>query len=101
LTLIALPQYSSAQTMRVQGVTIKSAWGGLSPSRPEAVELIIRRQSGGFYWNTERIDTGLVEALVTVLSESPIANPQASNLGLTEAWLNETVDPAGAKSLRY
>src|SRR5437899_8591505 len=92
---------AQAQTMRVQSVTIKSAWGGLSPSRPEPVELIIRRQSDGFYSNTERINTGLVEALVSVWSESPLPNPQASNLGITEAWLNANVDLAGTKSLRY
>ena len=101
LTLVALPQYSAAQTMRVQTVTIKSVSGGLFLSRPESVDLIVRRQGDGFYSNAERIDTGVVEALVRVLSESPIPSPQASNLGVTEAWLNENVDQAGAKSLRY
>jgi hypothetical protein len=101
LMLIALPQYSTAQAVRVQTVTIKSAWRGFSPSRSEPVELIIRRQGDGFCANGERIGNGVVEALVSVLNESPMPHPRPSNLGITEAWLNENTDLAGAKSLRH
>jgi hypothetical protein len=101
VTLTALPQYITAQTPRVQTVTIKSAWGGLSFSRPEPVELVIRRQSDGFYLNDERVDTGVVEALVTALKLPPIPKPQASNLGITEEWLKENVDEAGAKRFLF
>jgi len=65
------------------------------------VELNIRRKGDSFYSNADRIDTGVIRALVSVLSEAPITSPHASNLGVTETWLNENVDLAGARSLRY
>jgi len=100
-TLIALPQRSTAQTMRVQSLTVRSTWGGFSPSRPEPTELIIRRQSDGFYSNAEKVDASLVEALINALSAPPIATPQLSNLGVTQAWLNDNVDLVAERTLRY
>jgi hypothetical protein len=99
--ILPIGWFSTAQTLPVERITIKSAWEGLSPSPPPPVELVIRRQSDGFYSNGEKINSGLVEALVNTFRQPPVANPKASNLGITQAWLNESVDLAGSKSFRY
>jgi hypothetical protein len=75
---------ASAQTDRVDEVRIRSQWSGLGPSAmPHATEVLIQKRGDAFYSNGERVDAGLIERLVTLLSQPAIPAPDAYNLGIS------------------
>jgi len=84
-----------AQTVPVHTVMIKSVWGGLSPSPPSPVELLILRQGDNhFYSNGIPVSASLIEALVQALGAATVDQPQSSNLGITQRWLEDNVEDA-------
>jgi hypothetical protein len=88
-----------AQTAPVHTVMIKSVWGGLSPTPPSPVELLIQRQGNNrFYSNGTSVSANLVESLVQALGAPVVEQPQSSNLGITQRWLEDNVEGARKKN---
>jgi len=80
----------------VKLVTIESRWGGLG--KPKNTEVLIRNQNGKFVGSDGRtVSTLSIESLLQSFSGSAVERPLSSNLGITQAWLNDNVEPATEK----
>ncbi|MFN7997446.1 MAG: hypothetical protein U0Q18_27765 [Bryobacteraceae bacterium] len=101
LAVAASPAQFSSDVTAIRTITIRSAWGGLAPSQAPPLELVIRREPDGFFADGSKIDTGLIEALVSAFRKPSLPAPKIFNLQISQEWLNENVEVAGERSVRY
>jgi hypothetical protein len=91
---------SIAQTAPVQTVRIKSAWSGLSLSPPPRVEVLIQsRGNNHFECNGTPVNASLIESLAQALGAPAVAHVESSNLGITQKWLDDSVEAASGKNI--
>ena len=83
--------FSFAQTREVQEIKITSTWGGLG--KPEKSELLIIHKPKGYFAKGNKIEKQLVDNLLDAVNEPEIKEFQATNLGVTQEWLNVNAEP--------
>ena len=89
LTALLLPLCcfsTSGQTPRVRAIQIKSNWGGLGTWGK--TELTVSNHGRSFRVGHQVLDSSLVERFCSSLGEPVVPQPELSNLGVTQDWLN-------------
>jgi len=93
------PTTASAQKSPIAQVTIDTHWLGLS--QVSNTKVLIVRDGNGYRRGQDRIESQLVESLLTALNEPSIPEPELQNLGINQAWLDANAIPAVEKYARY
>jgi hypothetical protein len=92
---------ATGQPNQVKSVTIKSTWGGLVPPPPSGQlpppakpnEWVVQNQGDNhFYSDGASVPERVVESLVEAIGAAPIQQLRPSDLGITQKWLEDTVE---------
>jgi len=96
LLLVLLTAGTAVAQGPVREISIRSGWGGLGTPQNEVTT--IRAKNGTITNDGKRVERSKVDALITALRALPVSKPNPSNLGVTPAWLNESM---GEKKGRF
>ena len=83
--------FSFSQTREVQEIKIISTWGGLGT--PQKSELLITHKPKGYFAKGNKIENKEIENLLNAIYAPEIKQFQATNLGITQEWLNANAEP--------
>lgn len=90
--LFAVTCVAVGQTPEVREIKIVSSWGGLGT--PGTSELVITATKKGYRANGDSVDPARVEKLIAALYARPIPEVDATDLGITQQWLDQNADAA-------
>jgi hypothetical protein len=83
--VLSVPTCAAQSQKEIRTIEIRTGWGGLGA--PQNKLVTIQRKDGKFVSNGKSVKSEQVQALINALSAEPVAKPEMTNLGITQAWL--------------